>query len=195
MSALLLSSPFEGHEVRVVGTPDEPRWVAADVCRALGIRRTSDALRRLRPGEKGADQIRTPGGIQEMVTVTEAGLYRMIFRSDKPDAQRFQDWVFSAVLPAIRRTGAYSVREGYSLVRSDVLREQQTAIAVLSDAYDLQCQAGSKLASLAASMLAHRRHSKPKADPRQKLIRFEGLAGGGDRPEQLPADDTDQAAG
>ena len=44
-----------------------------------------------------------------MVVVTEAGLYRLTFRSDKPGAKRFQTFVFNVVLPSIRRTGTYSI--------------------------------------------------------------------------------------
>jgi hypothetical protein len=43
--------------------------------------------------------------------VNEPGLYRLISRSDKPEAVRFQDWVFEEVLPSIRKTGSYSVRQ------------------------------------------------------------------------------------
>ena len=42
-----------------------------------------------------------------MLVITEAGLYRLIFRSDKSEAKRFQDWVFKEVLPSIRKTGSY----------------------------------------------------------------------------------------
>lgn len=59
--------------------------------------------------EKGVYTIYTLGGEQEMLTVTEAGLYRLIFKSRKPVAKRFQWWVFHDVLPTLRRTGTYSI--------------------------------------------------------------------------------------
>jgi prophage antirepressor-like protein len=40
-----------------------------------------------------------------MATVNESGLYKLIMRSDKPQAREFQDWVTREVLPSIRRTG------------------------------------------------------------------------------------------
>lgn len=100
---------FEEKEVRFVGIAEKPEWVAADVCACLQLSDTSKALETLEPDEKGTKNVRTPGGEQEMLTVTEPGLYRLIFKSRKPVAKRFQRWVFHEVLPAIRRTGSYSL--------------------------------------------------------------------------------------
>lgn len=99
---------FEGLPIRVVGTQENPEWVAADVCKVLGITDPSKTLQRFKPSEKGTNSIRTPnGGIQEMLTVTEPGLYRLIFKSRKPEAERFQFWVTHEVLPSIRQHGCY----------------------------------------------------------------------------------------
>ncbi len=56
---------------------------------------------------KGVVNFTTPSGIQEMWYVDEAGLYRLIMRSNKDEAERFQDWIAEEVLPSIRRHGAY----------------------------------------------------------------------------------------
>jgi len=98
---------FEDHAIRTVLINDAPWFVAKDVCEILGIARTSDALRDFPKNEKDTVNNRTPGGQQEMLTVNEPGLYRLIFQSRKPDAERFKTWVFTNVLPQIRRTGAY----------------------------------------------------------------------------------------
>jgi prophage antirepressor-like protein len=102
---------FEKKEVRFVGTAEKLQWVASDVCNCLEIRASgvSEALASLEDDEKGNANIVTPGGEQEMLTVTEPGLYRLIFKSRKPVAKRFQRWVFHEVLPAIRKTGSYSL--------------------------------------------------------------------------------------
>jgi prophage antirepressor-like protein len=42
-----------------------------------------------------------------MVLVSEAGLYKLVMRSDKPEAKAFQDWVTGTVLPGIRKDGGY----------------------------------------------------------------------------------------
>lgn len=98
---------FEGYQVRFVGTAENPEWVAADVTDVLGIQNASDTLKRLEPYQKGVASIYTPGGKQDVLTITEAGLYALIFTSRKESAKRFQKWVFSEVLPSIRKTGGY----------------------------------------------------------------------------------------
>ncbi|WP_375513476.1 Bro-N domain-containing protein [uncultured Nostoc sp.] len=104
---------FESQQVRFVGTPEKPEWVAADVCAILEIKNVSDALANFDEDERGIANIYTPGDDnpqgQEMLTVTEPGLYRLIFKSRKPVAKRFQRWVFHEVLPSLRRTGRYEM--------------------------------------------------------------------------------------
>jgi len=98
---------FEHHTVRTVHVDDEVRFVATDVCEALGIKDASDAVARLDQDEKGAVKIPTLGGPQEMNVVNEFGLYRLILRSNKPKAKAFQRWLIHDVLPIIRKTGRY----------------------------------------------------------------------------------------
>ena len=100
---------FESKEVRFVGTAERPEWVAQDVCDVLGNGSASSALRNFDSTEKGMCTIHTLGGSQEMLTVKEAGFYRLVFNSRKPVAERFKRWVFHEVLPSIRKTGAYLV--------------------------------------------------------------------------------------
>lgn len=104
---------FEGeHLVRVVQTGErEPWFVAADVCRVLGIKNAADALKNLDEDEKGIAVSDTLGGQQSLLIVSESGMYALIFRSRKPAALRFRKWVTQEVLPAIRRTGSYGPSE------------------------------------------------------------------------------------
>ncbi len=46
-----------------------------------------------------------------LVMLSESGLYKLVMRSDKPQAKRFQDWVTKDVLPAIRKDGGYIMGE------------------------------------------------------------------------------------
>ncbi|MBR1645156.1 MAG: Bro-N domain-containing protein [Selenomonadaceae bacterium] len=94
-------------KVRVVMKDGAPWFVAADVCRILEIDKTQ--TRRLDDDEKGLYLIHTQGGEQSMLIVNEPGLYRLIFTSRKPEAKKFQRWVYHEVLPSIRKTGSYSV--------------------------------------------------------------------------------------
>lgn len=99
---------FEEREVRMIIKDGEPWWVAKDVCDILGISNARDAVaKNLKPNEKGVDTIYTLGGNQETVMVNEPGLFRLIFKSRKPEAERFQDWVYHEVLPSIRQKGSW----------------------------------------------------------------------------------------
>lgn len=63
----------------------------------------------------------TLGGSQRMSVVSESGLYALVFKSRKPEAQAFRKWVTSEVLPTIRKTGAYV------LPRSELLNKEVAA--------------------------------------------------------------------
>jgi len=98
----------------VIEIEGEPWFVANDVCRALNLAvmpngqpNVTDALRKVGEDEKGFVQIETPGGRQRLKAVTESGLYKIVMRSDKPEARAFQDWVTRVVLPSIRKHGGY----------------------------------------------------------------------------------------
>ena len=96
------------HQIRVFeNRPGEYWFLAKDVCDALGIKDTSYGIRPLDPHEKGPGIIRTLGGMQRMVTISESGLYKILFRSRKPNAKRFTNWVTHEVLPSIRTKGYY----------------------------------------------------------------------------------------
>lgn len=95
-------------EVRVVVKEDEPWFVAADVCRALDLGNTSQALTRLDADEKDVILNDTPGGKQDMSIVSEPGLYALVLTSRKPEARAFKRWITHDILPSIRKTGAYS---------------------------------------------------------------------------------------
>lgn len=100
---------FEGMaEVRVVKIDGEPWFVAADVCKVLGLSKVSMAIKSLDADEKGVSTVSTPGGDQQVSIINESGLYSLILRSRKPEAKRFKRWVTSEVLPTIRKTGGYA---------------------------------------------------------------------------------------
>jgi prophage antirepressor-like protein len=98
---------YGDHAVRTVMIDDSPWFIAKDACDVLGIDMSGHTFEDFPKSEKGRYNIPTPGGKQEMLTVNEPGLYRLIFQSRKPEAERFKTWVFTAVLPQIHRTGAY----------------------------------------------------------------------------------------
>lgn len=100
---------YHGHEVRTVNMKGSPWFVAKDVCEVLEIRNHRDAVSRLTRAMK--DDVGIPDAIgrdQNTTIVSEAGLYKLIFTSNKPEAEAFSNWVAAEVLPAIRRTGTYT---------------------------------------------------------------------------------------
>lgn len=103
-------------EVRVAGTSENPLFCLADVCRVLEIKNVSDCKSRL--DQRGVVLTDTPtynqhGAevIQQLVFINEKNLYKVIMRSDKPQAEPFQDWVCGDVLPSIRKHGAYMTND------------------------------------------------------------------------------------
>lgn len=98
---------YNGNQIRTVIKDGEPWFVAKDVCEIIEIKNVSDTLGRLDDDEKGIDSIDTHGGIQDMVTVNEPGLYSLILGSRKPEAKAFKRWITHEVIPTIRKTGRY----------------------------------------------------------------------------------------
>ena len=94
--------------VRVVDKDGDPWFVAKDVCEALGYQWNGASRIAHVPDEwRGATSVVTPSGEQEMLTLSEQGLYFFLGRSDKPAALPFQKWLAGDVLPSIRKTGSY----------------------------------------------------------------------------------------
>lgn len=94
--------------IRVVERDGEPWFVAADVCRALDVVNSRDAVARLDTDEKNTVVLTdgTPGNPQKTV-VNEPGLYTLILGSRKPEAKAFKRWVTHEVIPSVRKHGAY----------------------------------------------------------------------------------------
>ncbi|ECU0900810.1 hypothetical protein DMH99_08245 [Salmonella enterica] len=100
---------FHGtHDVRIQIIDGEPWFCLKDVCEILSIANPRDLMAK-QLGKEGVDKIYIPteSGKQNITFINEPNLYRVIFRSNKPEAKQFQDWVFNDVLPTIRKTGRY----------------------------------------------------------------------------------------
>lgn len=100
---------FEHNNVRTLGDPISPQFIASDLAVILGYQSTKDATRILDDDEKGVVEIETNGGKQKMTTVTESGMYALVLKSRRPEAKAFRKWVTSEVLPSIRKTGSYTM--------------------------------------------------------------------------------------
>lgn len=106
MNVTIFKNPQFG-EIRTAGTPSEPLFCLADVCKALGLS-AKGVNQRLGDGVISNYPITDRlGREQQALFVTEDGLYDVILDSRKPEARAFRKWVTSDVLPTIRRTGGY----------------------------------------------------------------------------------------
>ncbi|CAA0147399.1 Bro-N domain-containing protein [Acinetobacter baumannii] len=103
---------FNEHSVRIAfDVNGQPLFCLNDVGQALEIKNCTASRFKLNP--KGVHEMytHTNGGTQKLTFINEENLYRIVFRSTKPEALNFQNWVFSEVLPTIRKTGSYSARQ------------------------------------------------------------------------------------
>ncbi len=105
----MFESPEFG-QVRTLTENGEVLFCGNDVAKALGYARPKDAIA---AHSKGAVKHRllTNGGEQEMLFIPEPDLYRLIFGSKLPAAEKFTGWVTKEILPAIRKTGVYMTNE------------------------------------------------------------------------------------
>ena len=109
--------------VRVIMRCADPWFVAKDACDCLKITNVSQACQTLDEDEKGIYKVYTLGGSQDMMLISESGLYAFIMRSNKPEAKVFRKWVTSEVLPSIRKTGSYGM--------SQISRKDQLFLAII----------------------------------------------------------------
>lgn len=126
-------------KVRVIERNGEPWFVAADVCRALDVVNSRDAVARLDTDEKNIVVLTdgTPGNPQKTI-VNEPGLYTLILGSRKPEAKAFKRWVTHEVIPSIRKTGTYSTRKPDSYMIDDPIARAQRWIEEAQERLALQ---------------------------------------------------------
>lgn len=108
MKDLKIFENNEFGEVRTTVIDDEPYFSLNDVCRILEIANPRNVKARLNgDGVHSMDGVDSLGRRTDVTMINESNLYKLIFQSRKPEAERFADWVTSEVLPAIRKHGAY----------------------------------------------------------------------------------------
>lgn len=101
----IFSNPQFG-DIRTAGTADKPMFCATDVAKALGYANPAKAII---DHCKGVTVLETPtaGGVQQVKFISEPEVYRLIFKSNAPNAEVFNSWLAEEVLPSIRKTGGY----------------------------------------------------------------------------------------
>ena len=106
MNELQIFNNEEFGSVRTITKDNKTYFVGNDVAKALGYSETAKAIRTHCKGVSEMD-IPTNGGIQTMKMITEGDIYRLVIKSQLPQAEKFESWVFDNVLPSIRKNGGY----------------------------------------------------------------------------------------
>lgn len=104
---------FESAQIRTLGTAESPLFVAIDIATALGYAVPKTAVAKVvDPEDLTKQEITDSMGRKQTVNcVNESGLYALIFGSQLESAKRFKRWITSEVLPALRKTGSYSLNQ------------------------------------------------------------------------------------
>lgn len=100
---------YSGFLFRATMENGEPLFVANDICKALEYSNPRDALQKHCKHVAKRD-ISSPSGSKATNFIREPDLYRLVFRSKKPEAEAFADFVYEVVLPSIRKTGQYTAQ-------------------------------------------------------------------------------------
>lgn len=109
-------------QIRTTLSPsNEPMFCLADVCKILGLSNPSQVKTRMKDPYLITNEVSVETGkksdgspaiqMKEMTFIGEPNLYRCIFQSRKPEAEKFQDWIFNEVLPELRKSGGYMVNK------------------------------------------------------------------------------------
>lgn len=122
---------FENHEVRSLLINSEPWFVGKDVAEVLGYANASKALKdHVEDEDKLNNDSLSSLGQRGGWLINESGLYSLILSSKLPSAKKFKRWVTSEVLPALRKTGQYQVKElSGSELMAKALIEAQNVLA------------------------------------------------------------------
>lgn len=97
-------------EIVIKGTCEEPLFRANDIGEILEMSNIRAHIQHFNESEKVVNTIDTLGGSQQVTFLTEKGLYKILFKSRKPIAEIFQNWVCE-VVKEIRLKGVYNLQK------------------------------------------------------------------------------------
>lgn len=113
-------------QMRTVEINGKTMFCGKDVATALGYKDTTNALKSHCKKDGVAIHHLTDslGRSQETKFISEGNVYRLIAKSKLPAAEKFESWVFDDVLPTIRKTGSYGIKESY-LIDNPIKRAER----------------------------------------------------------------------
>jgi len=101
---------FENKEIRISGSYNEPLFVAKDICDILDLSNITNSLRNIPEKWMTLQNVKSSYNSQNMIFLKEPAVYKLIMRSNKPIAQKFQEVVCEEILPSLRRKGEYTIQ-------------------------------------------------------------------------------------
>lgn len=147
----------------LVSESGEPLFCLADLCKAIGVSNHRNVAKRIdEDGVRRMDITDSLGRNQQVLFVTEPGMYEVLLRSDSAKAKPFRNWVCGEVLPSIRKSG------GYMVARVDETPEQIMARALIVAQETISRQK-------AAVAAAEKRATLLEATTKQMTVQINGL--------------------
>lgn len=166
MSDIKIFENVKFGEVRVKEKDGDAWFVATDICKILEIGNSSDAVRRINNGWVDKIEIPHPQSKTKKIkvnAVTEPGLYKLVFRSNKDEAEQFTDWIAEEVLPSIRKHGIYATDQTID----EIIADPDFAIELLTE-LKKERKEKEKLVGKISEL-------KPKANYTDKILNNSGL--------------------
>lgn len=151
--------------VRVVEIDGEPWFVAVDIAAVLDLGNIHSSIALLDDDERGLHTMETPSGTQQVVVISEPGLYSLILRSRKPQATPFRRWITHEVIPTVRKHGMYATADALDRMLADPTTMIRT-LEALRDERAARVEAEQRAAELdvtASEQRARLRLVEPKA--------------------------------
>lgn len=149
--------------VRAHERDGEPWFVLGDLCRALGLTNASVVASRLDEADVSLANVSSGGQRRSVFMVNESGMYEVVIRSDKPGALKFRRWITSDVLPAIRKTGSYTVSP------------QLTEAQIIEQGYQLALGRIETLSATNKAQALEIEAAKPKVDYHDRFVANEDV--------------------
>ena len=129
MDIQLFNNPQFGN-VRTAGTPEEPLFCLADICKAVDLTNPSSVKQRLDPEDTQLIDLHALNGVSfegnsKATFINESAVYEVILFSGSEKVRPFRRWLTKEVIPSIRKNG------GYIQARPDETPEEIMAKAVI----------------------------------------------------------------
>ena len=134
---------FENKEIRVFGSYNEPWFVAKDICDILELSNITNALRNIPEKWMTLQNVKSSYNSQNMIMLSEPAVYKLIMRSNKSIAKKFQEVVCEEILPSLRKKGEYKIQS--IIDKNKELEEEKLKIEEEKNNLDVQNQISQKL--------------------------------------------------